>query len=194
MLPPDTTVSLLHQFGYVFLFLIAIVEGPIVTIIGAFLASQGYFNVFVVYLMVTLGDLCGDLLYYCVGRFSRAPRIASICRSMGIEGPQFDQLEQYIERHGPKLLFLAKWTQLGFLALPAAGAARMPVAKFLWCNALGTIPKSFALIVVGYFFGYAYNRIDGYLAKASLIGLAICCVAIILILLRRIAPARYDER
>lgn len=194
MLPPDTTVGLLHQFGYIFLFVIAIVEGPIVTIIGAFLASQGYFNIFVVYFMVTLGDLCGDLLYYSVGRFSRAPALAFICRSIGIEGPQFAQLERYIELHGPRVILFAKWTQLGFLVLPAAGAARMPVGKFVWYNALGTIPKSFVLIIIGYFFGYAYSRIDGYLAKASLIGFAICCVAAILVLLRRTSPARYDKR
>jgi membrane protein DedA with SNARE-associated domain len=194
MPPPDTTISLLHHYGYFFLFFIAVVEGPIITIIGAFLASQGYFNVLLVYLMVTLGDLVGDLIYYGVGRFGRSPALAPIHQWLGMNGTHFVELERYIERHGAKILLLAKYTQTGFLALPAAGAARMPVGRFLWYNALGAIPKSFALTVVGYFFGYAYSRIDGYLAKGSLIAIAIFCVAAAFILLRRARAAQYGAR
>jgi membrane protein DedA with SNARE-associated domain len=61
MLAPDDVVRLLEQYGYVFLFLIAVGEGPIITIVGAFLASQGYFNVFAVYAVIASGDLTGDL-------------------------------------------------------------------------------------------------------------------------------------
>ncbi|MGD0865111.1 MAG: VTT domain-containing protein [Rhizomicrobium sp.] len=194
MLRLDTIVQLLEHYGYVFLFIIAVVEGPIVTIIGAFLAGLGYFNIFAVYVVVSVGDLSGDVLYYAVGRLGRIGAFAGLRRALGMTGERFARMEQYIERHGGKILLFAKYTQTGFLALPASGAARMPMGKFLWYNTLGTIPKSLVLVIVGYFFGYAYVRIDGYFAKSSMVMVAIVCIAGAYILLSRYLRAISDER
>src|SRR5476651_593996 len=100
MLPADTTVQLLEHYGYIFLFVIAVAEGPIITIIGAFLASEGYFNVFAVFGLVVAGDLTGDLLYYGVGRFGRTGAFAPLRRSLGMTGEHFAQLERYVDQHG----------------------------------------------------------------------------------------------
>src|SRR5476649_724403 len=153
MLAPDDIVRLLEQYGYVFLFLIAVGEGPIITIVGAFLASQGYFNIFAVYGLVASGDLTGDLLYYAIGRFGRTKLLGGFLNSLGMTGEHFLRLEDYVQQHGTKMLFLAKFTQAGFLVLPASGAGRMPLAKFVWYNVLGTLPKSLVLLLLGYFFG-----------------------------------------
>jgi len=194
MLRLDTIVQLLEHYGYVFLFIIAVIEGPIVTIIGAFLAGLGYFNIFAVYVVVSVGDLSGDVLYYAVGRLGRIGAFAGLRRALGMTGERFARMEQYIERHGGKILLFAKYTQTGFMALPAYGAARMPMGKFLWYNTLGTIPKSLVLVIVGFFFGYAYVRIDGYFAKASMVMVAIVCIASAYILLSRYLRTIADER
>jgi membrane protein DedA with SNARE-associated domain len=193
MIPPDNIVHLLEQYGYLFLFLIAIAEGPIITIIGAFLASQGYFNIFAVYAVVVAGDLFGDLLYYCIGRLGRSGALAGVRRSFGMTDEDFAPIERYIRQHGAKILLFAKFTQTGFLVLPASGAARMPVGKFLWYNALGTFPKSLVLLIIGGFFGYAYNRINGYFAKASLLIFGIICIAGAYIWLHRYLRMNYAE-
>jgi len=105
----------------------------------------------------------------------------------------FAPLERYVNQHGAKILLLAKYTQTGFLALPASGAARMPVGKFLWYNALGTIPKSLVLVIIGCFFGYAYNRINGYFAKASLLIFGIISIAGAYMWLHRYLRMNYGE-
>ena len=188
---PDTTIFLLEKYGYLFLFAIAVVEGPIITIIGAFLASQGYLNVVAVYALVTAGDLAGDLLYYSIGRLGRIGALAGLRRLLGMTGERFVRFEQYIEQHGVKMLFFAKYTQTGFLALPASGAAGMPVGKFLLFNALATIPKSLALVLVGFFFGYAYNRINSFFLRASLVSLGLLCIGGFYIWLRRYLRESY---
>lgn len=193
MLPPDIIVHLLEQYGYLVLFFVAVIEGPIITIIGAFLASQGYFNIFAVYAVVVAGDLAGDIFYYGIGRLGRTGALEDMRRSLGVTGEDFAPLERYIQLHGAKILLFAKYTQTGFLALPASGAARMPVGKFLWYNALGTIPKSLVLAFVGYFFGYAYYRINGYFAKASLLVIGILCIAGAYLWLRRHLRIKYGE-
>jgi membrane protein DedA with SNARE-associated domain len=194
MLTPDDVVRLLEQYGYFFLFLIAIGEGPIITIVGAFLASQGYFNIFAVYAIVTSGDLTGDIVYYAIGRFGRTKLLGRVLTAMGMTDDHFLRLEDYIRLHGIKMLFLAKFTQSGFLVLPASGAARMPLARFVWYNVLGTLPKSLVLLLVGYFFGYAYNRINGYFAKASLLIFGTFFLVGAYLLIRRYLRMRDGER
>lgn len=194
MLPPDAVVRLLEQYGYLALFVGVVVEGPIVTIVGAFVASLGYLDIYAVYGIVVAADLFGDLLYYGIGRLGQMGPSAGVRRLLGITNERLARSARYIERHGAKILLFAKYTQTGFFALPASGAARMPVGRFLWYNALGTIPKSLALVLVGYFFGYAYNCIDDYFMKASLIVFVTLCAAGMYLLLRRRLRTSYDER
>ena len=59
-------------YGYAALLPLAIIEGPAVTVFAAFLAAQGVFDVVVVYAIVVLGDLVGDVLHYAVGRWAAA--------------------------------------------------------------------------------------------------------------------------
>ncbi len=51
------------------LFPISIIEGPIVSIMGGFLASQKYFNIYAVIGVVVAGDVVGDMLYYALGKY-----------------------------------------------------------------------------------------------------------------------------
>ncbi|MBU6321618.1 MAG: DedA family protein [Patescibacteria group bacterium] len=191
MPPLATVIVLLHQYGYVFLFVIAVLEGPIITIIGAFLAAQGFFNVFIVFGVVVAGDLAGDLLYYSVGRFGRVAALERLGLRIGLSPERFERLEKYFEAYGAKAMFYAKYTQTGIIALPAAGAARMPVVSFVWYNLLGTLPKSLGLVLVGYFFGYAYKQIDSVFARASVVLFALACIVGAYVFMRqnrRLAP------
>ena len=146
------------------------------------------------YGLVASGDLTGDLLYYAIGRFGRTKLLGGFLNSLGMTGEHFLRLEDYVQQHGTKMLFLAKFTQAGFLVLPASGAGRMPLAKFVWYNVLGTLPKSLVLLLLGYFFGYAYNRINGYFAKASLLIFGTFCLVGAYLLIRRYLRVRYGER
>lgn len=192
MPPPDTILHFLEQYGYAAVFIAVMVEGPIATIIGGFVASLGILDVFAVFAIAALGDLCGDLLYYGLGRFGRYGAVAGLWHALGLRPERLARAAEYIERHGAKILLFAKYTQTGFLALPASGAARMPLRRFLWYNTLGTLPKSLVLVVVGFFFGSAYRRLDGNLAKASLVLFAALCLFAVFLLVRRYLSVRHD--
>ncbi|HEX4534343.1 MAG TPA: DedA family protein [Rhizomicrobium sp.] len=166
---------LLREYGYLVLFILSVVEGPITTVLGAFLAARDYFNIFIVYGVVVTGDLAGDLLYYAAGRFGRTHLLERFDRVTGLTPERLAWLDTYFERHGAKAIIFAKYTQTGFIALPASGAARMPMPTFLFYNLVGTLPKALALVLIGYFFGQAYNQIDSYFEKISLlIFLGVC--------------------
>ncbi|OHB24892.1 MAG: hypothetical protein A2542_00640 [Parcubacteria group bacterium RIFOXYD2_FULL_52_8] len=171
----DTITILLQEYGYFFLFPVAVAEGPIVTVIAAFLASLELFHVAIVYVVVVAADLFGDVIFYVIGRWGgNLPWMARL----GLHTARAEQLTKHYETHGGKILVMGKLTHAaGFAVLLAAGAAKMSIGKFLWYNTLATLPKSLAFVLLGYFFGHAYNQVDTYLEKGSLvIFLLLCCV------------------
>ena len=171
----DQAVVLIREYGYLILFLLTVVEGPIATVLGAFLAAQNYFNIFIVYVVVVTGDLVGDLLYYAAGRFGRTHLLERFAGLTGLTPDRLTWLEGWFESHGAKAILVAKYTQTGFIALPGAGAARMPIPSFMFYNFIGTLPKSLALCAVGFLFGAAYNQIDSWMDRISLLlALAVC--------------------
>ncbi|MGN6581330.1 MAG: DedA family protein [Bordetella sp.] len=173
----DWIASGIASYGYAALFAASMLEGPIATVIGALLASQGLLEPGGVYATVVLGDLVGDLLYYSAGRFGSMPgrRWRSV---LGQDRQRrLAALQGYLHRHAGKTLLIGKLTHAaGFLVLLAAGAARIPLRRFLAYNLLGTLPKSAAFVLLGYVAGAAYHRIDLYIWLASCMALVLACV------------------
>lgn len=172
------------QYKYAIIFPITIVEGPIITIISGFLAAHGYLNVFILYPILVLGDLTGDLLYYFIGLFGGKNFITKWGNLVGLTNQKLEKLEQHFEKRGGKILIFGKISHgIGSGILMAAGLAKMPIKDFLWFNLLGTLPKSLLLLVVGYYFGQAYQQINAYFDYATLFFLGSLVIIILLYLL-----------
>jgi membrane protein DedA with SNARE-associated domain len=160
----DYLVHLLITYRYFVLFPFTIIEGPAVSIIGGFLASLGYLNLFIVYVVVIVGDMVGDSMYYAAGRWGRGGFLQRWGHLIGITETRVEKLEGHFQRHSGKTLILGKLTHVGvIMILVAAGVARVPFWEFLWYDAVATIPKSLALVLIGFFFGHAYKSISHYL-------------------------------
>jgi membrane protein DedA with SNARE-associated domain len=67
-LSPDT-IAKLQAGGYVVMFGLMVIEGPIITLMASFLASIGLFSFPLVLLLGWMGDITGDLMYFAIGRF-----------------------------------------------------------------------------------------------------------------------------
>ncbi len=63
----------IEVWGYPLMLVLMIVEGPIVTMTAAFLASLGIFNWLPVFLLSVLGDMVGDILLYGIGFYGGHP-------------------------------------------------------------------------------------------------------------------------
>ena len=167
---PDAVIAILINYGYFLLFPIAVLEGPIISVIAGFLVLQGYFNILLVYAVMVVADLTGDFLYYGIGRFAKKSFLDKWGHFIGLHTERLSVIEKHFEKGGGKTLLFGKLTHsVGFMILLAAGAARMPLKKFFWFNFLATLPKSLIFIGIGYFFGYAYNQVNSYIEKISLI-------------------------
>jgi membrane protein DedA with SNARE-associated domain len=161
-------VRVIEIHGLLVLFLLSVVEGPIVTVIGGYLSTLGYLNVFEVYPVVVVADLIGDSICYALGRFGHGLVLKRWGPKFGVTLARMKKLEQHFRHSGGKTLILGKLTHsAGFIILISAGASRMSYGAFLWFNLLGTLPKSLFLLVLGYTLGYAYKDIDVYISDAS---------------------------
>ncbi len=171
----NAIIAFILHYRYLVILPVAILEGPIITVIAAFLAAQGYFNIFIVYIIVVIGDLAGDLMYYGIGRFGHTIAKSKIGQKLGVKDHHLDKVSSHYQEHSGKTLLFGKLTHsMGMVVLTTAGVARMPIWKFLWYNLIGTLPKSLLFTLLGYYVGYAFQKINSILDKAVyIIGIVI---------------------
>jgi len=176
----NQAISWLATYKYFALFPLAVIEGPIITIITGFFSSLGYINFFAAYFVITAGDLTGDILYYLAGRYGGRKFIDRWGRFIGVGEREVEALEKQFDKRGSKLLFIGKLSHgVGGAFLAAAGVIKMPFINFFFSNFLATLLKSLALLIVGYYFGQAFITINSFLEKIALISVAVTFLAVL---------------
>jgi membrane-associated protein len=169
--------GLLMQERYILLFPIAILEGPIISVITGYLTHLGFFDLFIAYSIIVAGDLVGDIIYYLMGRYGRMQFIEKWGHFFGVKAEKILDMERIFSLHSAKALFWGKFTLgLGGIIIVAAGAARVPFSKFFFYSSLGTLPKSAILMLIGGFFGYAFLTISRYFNYTAVITLIVACL------------------
>lgn len=159
-----------------------IIEGPIVTIIGALLASLGAFNVFVVLIFSMLGDVIGDVILYGLGYKYGMGFVRRVGKYVGITESLVLRMENYFLNHGGKTIFAVKSTTgLCWATFTAAGIVKMDFKKFVKYSILGGIVWSGFLVAMGYFYGYLWREISQYIDWVGWIIFGVAAVSIIAI-------------
>ena len=152
------------------MFLLMVLEGPIASMVGAFLASLGYFNVFVVFFLSVSGDFTGDIILYYMGYFGGRPLLMKVEKFLRVKESLVAKIEDLFKRKGEKIIFYVKATTgLCFVTFVLAGTVRMKLSKFAKFSLLGGLVWSAFLVTVGWFFGYAAEKISRYIEYAGVI-------------------------
>jgi membrane protein DedA with SNARE-associated domain len=162
-------LHLLMTYRYVIIFPISIIEGPIITILSGLLVSLGQVNLYVVFGVLVAGDVIGDCVYYGIGRYGRNPAMKYVDRFFKIDEDKLPHFEKRFKSHETSILLLGKTQPIGSVVLATAGFVKMDFRKFVLVSLLGTMIKTAILLAVGFYFGKAYNSIDNYITKVSLI-------------------------
>ncbi len=182
----DAVLALMQNHGLWLVGPMAVFEGPIVTVIAAYLAKLGYMTLLGVYLVCLLGDLIGDGLYYWIGRAGPAILPDRWLARLGMTAARQLSLEGEFAKNGPRILLIGKWTHsAGLPVMLASGAARMNFAKYMWWNLLGTLPKTAVFTAIGWFIGSAYSAIDTWIWRASLGAVVVVAIIALLVWQRR---------
>jgi membrane-associated protein len=162
-----------HQYLIYFLtVLVAIVEGPILSMIFGVLLHLGYFSLIPAYIALMLGDILGDTAWYYLGYHYGRSAIRKFGKRFNITEEGVEKAEKLFHRHKTKILFISKITNgIGFsvVVLVTAGIARIPFRKYLAVNIAGQMIWSGLLLAVGYFFSSSYQHINSVAGKIVLV-------------------------
>jgi len=179
----SVVLEFLKANGYFLIFLLMVVEGPIVTYVGAFLASLNVFSIYWVLILSILGNVVMDVIYYLAGRAGKkifTKRDAN--KKIGVE--KADKIKDLFHAHPGKTLLAVKLTPfLSVVGLTLAGTAKVPFRKFLFYSAVVSSGYSLALTLLGFFSSVAFQSIYPYVQYAGLLIAVLVLILIIFIFL-----------
>jgi membrane protein DedA with SNARE-associated domain len=186
--------------GYAALFALIAVEsmgipvpGETALITGAILAGKGQLQIEWVIVLAATAAILGDNVGYLIGRHGgrrlltmNGPFLATRQRVLRVGEPFF-------ERHGPKAVFLGRFTAgLRIWAAWLAGATHMPWKSFLLYNALGGIVWATVVGVLAYVLGHAAEKAIEVAGVVGLVGAVVFVIGAFVVLRRR--HAAQEER
>ncbi len=172
---PESALTILEHYKYLIIFPFTIIEGPIIIIISGFLVYLGFLNSISAYIILSLADIIGDCLYYTIGRYWREWRwIKKYMSYVGYNENSEAFLESHFRRHKGKTFLLAKISHgIGGAIQITAGIAKVNFWQFLFYSVVGTLPKTLVLMLIGFYLGNSYIKIDGLFNYIALITISI---------------------
>lgn len=184
-MPPELAHLLpwLAEYRYWLIFALTIIEGPVIMTFGGFLLKLGYFSFWPLYLVLMLGDLAADALWYGVGYWGGHPFVRRYGRWFSISDAAVAKMENAFHDHQGKILFLSKITMgFGFALaiLVAAGTTRVPFRRYISLNAAGQVLWTGLLMGLGYFFGNLYLVVNESLRIMAVVAFVVVLFAILM--------------
>jgi len=166
--------GLLHQYGYLLIFVGTFAEGETLLLLGGYFAHRGYLDLAGVMATAFVAAVCGDQLLFYIGRnhasrlFERFPRLHDKVRIA----------VQRAERHQNLVVLGMRFLWGLRIALPLAmGMTRMNARKFLLLNLLSAAVWAVLFSVLGYGSGTLFahliedlRRYEWWIAAGMLIG------------------------
>ncbi|TQS73454.1 hypothetical protein ERN12_06890 [Rhodobacteraceae bacterium] len=182
----DTVIALIASHGLWLVGGLALIEGPIVSVLSTWLAANGMFDLWPLGAVLLAGDLVGDLAIYALGRYGLGALSAKWRRRLGLGPRRLGRMLRHFRAKGGRTLIMGKLTHsAGAAVLAAAGVARMPIVPFFLYNLVASVPKTLAFMALGYFAGSAYSRIDSWISGGSLAVLGLLVIGVIIWLIYR---------
>lgn len=177
-------ILLISKYGYFILFPIAVVEGPIATIIAGFFVSMAFLNFFLVYAIVVAGDVVGDTLCYAFGRWGGAIFFRWVGPYVGVTQEKLKKVQAYFNSHNHRVIVLSKFIHgIGISGLIVAGSLKVPYKRYFTICFFTSLIQSMALLVIGVLFGHAYIQLSRYLNYFASATIVIGASVVILIIL-----------
>lgn len=181
--------------GYTFLFILMLVEGPVVTAAAAFAAALGYLNIYAVLILSILGNLVPDAIYYAMGYWGREQFVERYGRYVRLTPERVKKIESFIEQHAGKSLVAIKL--IPFLATPGlvvAGLSRMDIRRYAIWSLIVTLPSSLLYLLVGYYSGAAYTSVVHDLNIGGFVIAGVIIVFIVITMLQKKYGGRWAEK
>lgn len=139
--------ALLHDYGYALIFLGTIIEAESLLLLGGYFAHRGYLELPFVMAAAFAGAVCGDQLFFSVGRHHAKRLLARFPKMRA----KVDVALHRIEQHQIKVMLSMRFLPGLRIALPIAlGLSTVSRARFFWFNLVSAAVWSCMFAVVGF--------------------------------------------
>lgn len=161
-------LNLLKDNTYFIYFLGIAIEGPTFNVAGAFLASQGYFNIWVIFILAIVGQGIGDIFPFFMGFFFN--KFFSKRFKIKKNYKLIKYLENKTKKDTLRTIIIIKLTPyIPATAYFILGVMRIDIKKFV-STILGlSLFFSIFYTLIGYFYGRIYTVLNGFLGVIFLI-------------------------
>ncbi|TET61752.1 MAG: DedA family protein [Candidatus Stahlbacteria bacterium] len=165
---------------YLFLFINSLFESlfppypsDAFVLVFAFLAGQGYFSPYLVYVFVIGGATCGIMILYYIGKNKGDVLIQFLTRSfLGKVFPvkMIEKAKKKFAKHGDLIVFLNRF--LPGMRAPicfAAGVVKINSKKFFSYSFVSVLIWNLFLVMVGFYVGSTWDEASKFLKNYSII-------------------------
>ena len=175
----------LGTWCYVILALLVMIEGPMMTLLGAAAAAAGLLRPQFVFISAGLGNLAGDLLWYSLGRLGKTEWLLRYGRFLGLNREKVNDMQRRMRAYAPRIIFVAKLTLFFMIpALVAAGITRTRLRRWFPIDMVAECIWTGSLVTLGYYLSQSIQRLETGLQILSFAGMLISVFGIIAILKR----------
>lgn len=181
LINPSELLIIIEAGGPYILFFLMFLEGPIVTYAASFLASQGIFNLTLVFTLSILGNIIPDAILFFIGKYSRNKKIENIGSFFGLSPSRIEGMERKLHKHTVKSIILSKL--IPGLAIPGiiiAGFSKIPPKKFFLISIIFNTSSAIIFTLLGFYSGITISAFLEYLKLGKYI-LIILFINIIII-------------
>lgn len=186
--------STVKAWGYSGIFILMLLESSSLPIpsevilpFAGYLASTGQINVWITLLLATIAGLAGSLIDYYIGlKGVESLTKHKILGRMLLTTNQLDTVGNWFRKNGALTVFVSRLIP-GFrttFSFPA-GAARMPLTKFIVYTTAGCLLWNAILIYLGWFLGKNWTEVAGISRYLIIASVAAIVIVIALYLVRR---------
>ena len=155
------SLAFLQSSGYLVIFILMIVEGPLITYFAAFAASLGIFNIYIIFWLSLIGNFLSDLIFFSIGKFGN--RIFLYKYLSRPKHKFLVRLKYHLEENTLRALSIMK------IILPLAapgivilGTSKVSFRKFALLALIMGIPFSLFFTIIGFYSGVAFNSLFEY--------------------------------
>jgi len=150
--------SLIEHYGYAAILIGTFLEGETILVLAGLAAHQGYLILTWVILAAFLGSLCGDQLFFYLGRKHSQ---AVLSKRPGWK-EKAEKVHKMMNRfQTPMILSFRFLYGLRTVAPFVIGMSPVSAKKFILLNAVGALVWAVAVASGGYFFGRALEVLIG---------------------------------
>lgn len=184
--PPGLAYAIigLLVFAEAAVFVGFVLPGETAVLLGGAMAASGRLSLPTLAVLVIGAAVAGDSVGYEVGRRFGPRLLAS--RALRKHAGRIGQAQLQLRKRGGAAVFIGRFTAFLRAVMPGlAGASHMPYRRFVVFNAAGGLVWGGGVVLLGYFAGASYAKVERSLGKGTAVAAALLLLAVVGVWLRR---------